>query len=118
MRGCAICQSELEIERMRCPACGLAYEGRIGQPRLARLAPEEQQLVEEIVLASCNLKDVARALEVSYPTLRKRVDALIGALGSLRERDEAETRRLLDEVEAGALPAEEAARRIGEMNGE
>lgn len=87
------------------------------QPRLARLSPEEQHLVEQIVLASCNLKDVAATLRVSYPTLRKRLDALIGSIRALRDEDEATARDLLGQVEAGTLAAEEAARRIREMNG-
>lgn len=117
MSECAICHGSLAIERLRCPACGMAYEGRVEQARLARLGPEEQHLVEEIVLASCNLKEVAQSLRISYPTLRKRLDSLIASMRSLRARDEAEARRLLDRVEAGSLAAEEAARRIGEMNG-
>jgi hypothetical protein len=95
----------------------MAYEGRMAQPRLARLSADEQQLVEQIVLASGNLKDVGRTLEVSYPTLRKRLDALIASLRALRQTDEAVAQALLDEVEAGGLAAEEAARRIREMNG-
>ena len=117
MRDCAVCGGVLEIERARCSACGIALEGRIAQPRLARLAPEEQHLVEQIVLTSCNLKDVAATLGVSYPTLRKRLDGLIGSLRALREEDEATAQDLLGQVEAGTLAAEEAARRIREMNG-
>lgn len=118
MRECAVCRGVLEIERLRCKACGLAYEGRIAQTRLARLKPDEQHLVEQIVLASCNLKEVAQMLQVSYPTLRKRLDGLIRALRALRERDEAAAKELLERVETGTLAAEEAARRIGEMNGD
>ena len=118
MKQCAICQSGLEIERVRCEACGISYDGRIGQTRLARLSSDEQHLVEQIILASCNLKDVAGTLEVSYPTLRKRLDSLIMSLGNLRKDDEAAAQRMLDQVEAGKLTAEEAARRIGEMNGD
>ena len=102
---------------MRCPACGMAYEGRVSQARLARLSAEEQHFVEQIVLASGNLKEVAGELGVSYPTLRKRLDGLIASLSALRERDEAAARELLDQVEAGTLRAEEAARRIRELNG-
>jgi hypothetical protein len=95
----------------------MTYEGDISQARLARLTPEQQHLAEQILLASCNLKDVAQSLEVSYPTLRKRLDGLIAALRALKDADTAAAQKLLDQVEAGDLRPEEAARRIKEMNG-
>lgn len=85
--------------------------------RLARLEPDQQLLVEQMVLAAGNLKDVASAIEVSYPTLRKRLDALIVALRTLRDQDEAQTTDILDAVEAGNMPAETAARLIRELHG-
>jgi len=117
MHQCPTCQAELVAERLRCSACGLQYGGTFALPRLARLIPEHQDLAERILLAAGNLKEVAAALEVSYPTLRKRVDALITALGALREADAAEVRRLLEAVESGRLRAEEAARLIRELSG-
>lgn len=117
MQHCGICHNALEAERLRCTACGLAYEGRFVLPRLARLGPAEQDLAERVLLAAGNLKEVAGAIEVSYPTLRKRLDALILRLRALREADQAGTRALLDEVEAGTRSVEEAARLIKEMNG-
>jgi hypothetical protein len=86
-------------------------------PRLARLEPEQQMLVEQLVLAAGSLKDVAKVIEVSYPTLRKRLDSLIDALRSLRDEDNALTARLLEAVEAGEMPAETAARLIRELDG-
>lgn len=60
---------------------------------------------------------VSGEMEISYPTLRKRVDGLIAALSDLRDRDDERTKRLLDGVERGATSAEQAARLIKEMNG-
>ena len=117
MVNCPNCARQLEIARLRCTACGLSYEGSFSIPRLGRLAPEEQRLVEQIVLAGGNLKEVGRVLDVSYPTLRKRLDALILALRELRTEDEARAKALLDEVEAGRLAPEAAARLIKEMSG-
>ena len=102
---------------MRCPACGLRYEGRFGSPRLGRLEAGQQRLAEEIVLAAGNLKEVAAGMEVSYPTLRKRLDALIAALRELRRADHERAQSLLGEVEAGRMRPEEAARLIREFDG-
>ncbi len=117
MYQCVNCYNVLAAERLHCSACGLSYEGRFGLPRLARLGPAEQDLAERVLLAAGNLKEVARIIEISYPTLRKRLDALILRLGALRDADETRTLALLDEVEAGTRRAEEAARLIKEMNG-
>jgi hypothetical protein len=95
----------------------VGYDGGFELPRLARLGAEQQRLVERIVLAAGNLKDVAAEVEISYPTLRKRIDGLIEALSDLRDRDDERTKRLLDGVERGATSAEQAARLIKEMNG-
>ena len=117
MRECVSCHHPVEIERLRCAACGIAYEGRFAQPRLARLEPAKLRLVEQIVLAAGNLKEVAGELGMSYPTLRKRVDGVIESLRALRAEDEIKAQNLLGQIERGSLAAEEAARLIREMNG-
>lgn len=85
-------------------------------PRLARLEPEQQALIEQIIITAANLKEVAGRQEISYPTLRKRLDVLITALQELRREDEASCQSLLDDVERGAIRAEEAARLIRELS--
>jgi hypothetical protein len=117
MHHCLNCQGQLAVERLRCPACALAYDGRFSLPRLARLAAEQQVLAERVLLAGGNLKEVALAEGVSYPTLRKRLDALIEGLQALRDEDEAAAARLLDEVEAKRMKPEEATRLMKEMGG-
>jgi hypothetical protein len=47
---------------------------------LVSLAPEELDLVLQLVLASGSLKELARVYRVSYPTIRLRVDRLIARL--------------------------------------
>ena len=48
------------------------------QHPLLALNEEELDLVLQLVLASGSLKDLARGYQVSYPTIRLRVDRLIG----------------------------------------
>jgi hypothetical protein len=115
---CKNCANTLELRRLACKSCGLHYEGRFQAPRLARLAPEHQGLVEEILLSGANLKQVALQEGVSYPTLRKRLEAAMDALARLREADAQESARLLDQVERGEIEAEEAARLMEEMSGD
>lgn len=117
MLRCLNCEGELVPARLSCADCGLAFEGTMRLPRLARLSPEALELAERLVVAGGNLTEVAHAVGVSHPTLRRRVAALREDLARLREHDEAEIASLLNDVEAGARSPEEAARLIGEING-
>lgn len=53
------------------------------QHPLMALSEEELNLVMQMVLASGSLKDLARVYQVSYPTIRLRVDRLIEHLRQL-----------------------------------
>lgn len=117
MNRCPGCEHDLEIQSLSCPACGIVYSGRFRRPRLARLPAEMQHLVEELIVAETNLKEAAERLEISFPTLRKRLDALVEAMKQLREQDAAAERALLRAVDDGSLRPEEAARQIKELHG-
>lgn len=117
MHQCVNCHSNLSVAKLRCETCELSFAGRFLLPRLARLSPAQQHLAEQLVLAAGNLKQMAAGLEVSYPTLRKRLDELVATLNELRLADEARAAELLDKVEKGGTTPEAAARLIKEMNG-
>jgi len=53
------------------------------QHPLLALSEEELDLVMQLVLASGSLKDLARVYQVSYPTIRLRVDRVIEHLRQL-----------------------------------
>ena len=59
----------------------------------------------------------AQALDISYPTVRKRVDDLIDELEALRAEDERRIDDILRAVEAGEIPASKGTRMIKELNG-
>jgi hypothetical protein len=117
MHQCLNCKSQLEIAKLRCDTCQVTYGGSFFLPRLARLSPVQQHLAEQLVLAAGNLKQMAASLEVSYPTLRKRLDELVAALGDLRLQDDTHAAELLAAVEASDMTPETAARTIKELKG-
>jgi len=114
MSQCQNCRSPLTVTRLKCASCDLSLEGRFGTPRLSRLRPEEQRLIEAFVLAGGNLKSLAEELDLSYPTVRKRIDSLISALKEVRTQDEKQAESWLRDVETGHLRAETAARLMRE----
>ncbi|MGI9462907.1 MAG: DUF2089 domain-containing protein [Aestuariivirgaceae bacterium] len=117
MSRCSQCDHTLEVTELRCPACAVTLSGTFASPRLARLAGDQQRLIEQVILAGGNLKEVARDSQISYPTFRKRLDAVIEALTKMRHDDDQRAQHLLGDVEAGRIAPEAAARQIREMNG-
>jgi len=102
---CPACGDALQIERLGCGSCGSRVEGTFRLPRLARLSPYSQRLVEQLVLSSGSLKAVAKNVGVSYPTIRKRIDALIAELGAQLEADDRFRKELLERGEQSATDA-------------
>lgn len=70
-------------------------------PRLARLSPESREIVELLVVTGGSLKAVAKRMDVSYPTLRKRLDAVIDELEDEIESDRAFRRDVLERAADG-----------------
>jgi hypothetical protein len=78
---CPVCTGELEISRLHCASCGTTIEGEFGVGRFGRLTREQMTLLESFLRSRGNLKEMERALGISYPTVRARVEALVQALG-------------------------------------
>jgi hypothetical protein len=46
-------------------------------PRLAKLSTEEQDFILQFIKVSGSLKEMAKLLKLSYPTVRNRLDEII-----------------------------------------
>jgi hypothetical protein len=96
---------------------GTVDEGRsAAQHPLLALTEEELDLVLQLVLASGSLKDLARAYQVSYPTIRIKVDRLIERVRQLvgGVTPDPMMQLLADLVERGAITVA-AARSVRDL---
>jgi len=107
---CSYCGGNLRVTKLTCDDCGLAFEGEFTTPRLARLEIEEQRFVELFVLASGSLKEMARLLGVSYPTVRSRLDRLIENLQKQQVLDDQRKQKILQDMEVDRIPAKQGMR--------
>jgi hypothetical protein len=74
---CPSCQAKLQIKSLYCCECSTSIEGLFDVPVLGRLTPEEQGFVISFVLCSGSLKEMAKNLNLSYPSVRNMLDDLI-----------------------------------------
>lgn len=70
------------MKRLRCEACDTEVEGLYPLPALASLSQDDQDFVLGFVKASGSLKAMAGLMKVSYPTVRNRLDEIIGKLNA------------------------------------
>lgn len=120
LTNCPVCTGSLHVTRMHCPQCELALEGQFSVSKLGLLPPSQQEFVELFLACGGNIKEVELALGISYPTVKKRLDEIVRALGTeIVERSRTATARdgVLQQIEAGKLSAKEGARLLREAAG-
>jgi len=79
---CPSCSARLKVSRMLCPDCGLVVEGDFTTSRLGLISPAQQQFVEIFLAARGSIREVERVMSISYPTVRKRLDEVLAAMGT------------------------------------
>ena len=77
---CPACGEPLRIGRLHCTTCETTLTGDFRLPALWRLPPAEQEFVLRFVLCSGSLKEMAREMGLSYPTVRNKLDEIIDRL--------------------------------------
>lgn len=115
-QACSVCGGGLEAVRLQCQTCGTALEGHFELSPFARLTPEQHHFLLLFLRSRGNIKEVERALGLSYPTVRSRLDAVLQALG-LAGGTEApvQTRRridVLDDLENGRITVADALEQL------
>ena len=118
LAACPVCSGALTVSRLECPECEIALEGHFSGSRLGLLPAEHQEFVEVFVACEGSIKAVEEALGISYPTVKKRLDEVIQALGkdALKvARRQNRREEILKKIEEGNLSAKEGARILKEM---
>lgn len=109
---CPSCDGQLAATRLTCEACSVQLEGQFEIPTLLQLSPDDLSWVTAFVRASGSLKEMATQTGVSYPTVRNRLDDIIGKLNELERGVERRRHEILDALEKGKLSAKAAAEKL------
>src|ERR687886_1316885 len=78
---CPMCEAELGVTHLRCQQCGTGLEGVFHLTRFDRLSREHLRFIDVFLKNRGVIRDVERELDISYPTVRGRLDEVIRALG-------------------------------------
>lgn len=80
---CPVCGDELIVTRKGCLTCGTELAGEFASCSFCSLDQADHELLKVFLGSRGNLREVEKHLQVSYPTARARLDAVLAKLGYL-----------------------------------
>ena len=118
---CPVCQEDFTISKLTCSNCHSSLEGEFSPCKFCRLPPEQLEFIEVFIKCRGSIKDVEKALKISYPTVRSRLDSVIQSLGyevnhNYGLKQEEKRQEILEAVEQGELTSAEAAKLLRRQN--
>ena len=121
---CPTCGGELTITGLHCRSCHTRIESEYSTCRFCRLSQESLDFIEIFVKNRGNIREMERELEISYPTVRSRLNDVIKELGYEVEAESADSgevaeqrRAILKRLNAGEISAAEATELINQLRG-
>ena len=82
---CPVCDAKLRINRLACPQCKAEYPTDKEISPFELLNEEQKVFLTTFLTCEGNIKAIETALDISYPTVKKRCSELLVALG-LKEK--------------------------------
>jgi len=120
---CPVCGADMVVTKLRCSHCGTELSGEFAPCRFCRLEDRHLRFVETFLRCRGSIKEVERALGVSYPTVKNMLDAALTALGLdekpeqrvLREKEERS--EILQRLSDGEIDVDTAIEALNQLKG-
>ena len=84
---CPSCENQLLVKQLYCEKCETEVTGLYLLPVFSQLNIEDQKFIIDFVKSCGSLKNMASNMKLSYPTVRNRLDEIIGKINNL-DKDE------------------------------
>lgn len=81
---CPSCESGLRVSQMKCSNCVTSVNGNYDLPLFLKLTRDEQNFIIDFFCNSGSIKEMAKQAELSYPTMRNKLDDLIEKINNLK----------------------------------
>lgn len=108
IHSCPVCQHELHVKKLECSHCHTTIENEFTLSKFAAFSEEQLKFIEVFLLNRGNIKGVEKALHISYPTVRNRLNEIITLLRQTESDNKREEIEIIDQVESGELSVQEA----------
>jgi len=96
---------------LQCSRCHTKLEGEFHLDKFSYLTQEQKQFIEVFLKCRGNIKEVEKELNISYPTVRGKLDDVIQSLGYTVADDgkrQKSRKEVLEMLSSGEITYEEA----------
>ena len=107
----------MQTAAMKCTLCEVKVEGNFSQTAFDRLTLEDQEFLEQYLLAGFSIKTLEQNSPMGYAAIRSRLDKLIANYKTLVAMD-AQKKAVLEQLRAEQITVAEAKRKLEELAGE
>ena len=116
---CPSCDGKLLVTELCCADCKTFIKGYFDLPEFSLLSHEEEYFLKIFLSARGSIKEVEKQLNISYPTVKSKLENLLSKLGLGDLRKEAQKRRLeiVEKLERGEISAQETIKLLKELEG-
>ncbi len=115
---CPYCFAKMAVKKLVCQACSTEVKAEFSSPKFLELSSDQQRFAMEFILASGSLKEMAKILDVSYPTVRAKLDRIIECLRGEKPSEQERRAAILDAVEEKEISTQEASRLLSQQSQE
>ena len=105
---CPACSNPLAVTALYCTVCETGLTGHFATCEFCRLSEEQITFVRLFIQRRGNLSEMEKVLNISYPTVRNKLDEVIRLLQPLPVPPQGGRDAILRRVASGELGAEEA----------
>ncbi|MCK5683907.1 DUF2089 domain-containing protein [bacterium] len=112
---CPSCENQLFITELKCFECGTTVCGKFKSNSLFYLTSSSVEFIELMLQKRGNLTEVAKELNISHPTVRNRLDAVLGEMSFLKKSPD--VIEVVEKLESGEVTFEHALELIRALKG-
>ena len=115
---CPYCGEDMTITQAKCGKCKVTIEGEFALNKINLLTPEQLDFAVTFLINRGNLKELEKIYDLSYPTLRNRLNAIASILSGSKTQDEEDVKDTLDKLNSGEITFDDALKTIKSKNKE
>jgi len=86
---CPNCKGRMVVKRLYCNKCDISLEGNFLADKFGYLEEEILIFIEKFILAEGNIKTLEKELNISYPTVKAKINKMVTAVKDIKVKEEA-----------------------------